>query len=114
PVSHVRVVVTEWTPGRMTVTLGGADTTNSHLLIAENWYPDWHASVDGQPGVVRRADHALLSVDLPPGAREVRLWFESATFARGKMFSLFALALAAAMMLGPIVHERRARSKGPV
>jgi hypothetical protein len=110
PMSRVVAVVTEWTPGRMTIALRGADTTASHLLIAENWYPDWHATVDGQPGVVRRADHTLISVDLPPGARQVQVWFSSPTYARGKMLSLFALAIAIAMAVGPIIHERRKRS----
>lgn len=107
PVSMVHAAVTDWAPGRMTVSLQGADAKASQLLISENWYPDWHALVDGKPGTVRRADHALLSVDIPSGAREVRLWFDSATYARGKMLSLFALVLAAAMIVAPVVHERR-------
>jgi hypothetical protein len=39
----------------------GSEAAPSHLVVSENWYKDWTAMVDGKPGVVRRADHALLS-----------------------------------------------------
>ena len=78
----------------MTIALRGAEATPSHLLIAENWYPDWRAEVDGRPGVVRRINHTLLGVDLPPGSREVRLRFESSAYATGKVISVVALLLA--------------------
>jgi hypothetical protein len=107
PTTQVSATVREWRAGRMTVALTGADAATSQLLVSENWYPDWRATVDGKPGVVRRADHTLISVDIPPGAKEVTLWFESPTYARGKMVSLFALLAAAAMMLVPMLQNRR-------
>ena len=76
----------------MRVTLEGAATKPAYLLIGENWYPDWHATVDGKPAPVYRADHTLLSVVLPPGAREVTLHFASAAYARGKLVTLVARA----------------------
>lgn len=73
PPSAVLATVTDWQPGAMTVVLRGADPAPSYLLVSENWYPDWHATVDGRPGIVRRVDHTLLGVELPPDARTVRL-----------------------------------------
>jgi hypothetical protein len=96
--SHVTATVQHWKPGEMTIALQGSDAAPGHLLVSENWYPDWHAEVDGKPGVVRRADHSLLSVDLPAGARSVRLWFDSADYARGKIISAVALLLAVGMI----------------
>lgn len=101
PVSHVSANVTSWAPGAMTLALTGADSSVSHLLVSENWYPDWHAEVDGTPAVVRRADHTLISVDVPAGARAVRLWFASKTYARGKWISLFSLLVAISMIAVP-------------
>jgi len=98
--------VTDWRPGSITVVLTGAEAAPSHLLVAENWYPDWRADVDGRRGVVRRIDHTLLGVDLPPGSREVRLWFESSAYAKGKVVSVVALLLAAAMILLPAARKR--------
>jgi len=107
--SAVVASVTKWAPGAMTVSLSGADTTRGHLLISENWYPDWHAEVDGRPGVVRRANHSLLSVDLPPGAKVVRLWFDSPAYARGKVMSLVALIAAVGLTLIPLANPFRTR-----
>lgn len=104
--SSVTARVTDWRPGAMTVALTGAESMPSHLLVSENWYPDWRAEVDGRPGVVRRIDHTLLGVDLPPGARRVRLRFESSAYARGRMVSLVALLAATAMVVLPAVRRR--------
>lgn len=87
PTSRVRATVEAWSPGRMAIALSGADSTTGHLVVSENWYPDWHATVDGATATVRRADHTLLSVDLPPGARRVELTFASRAYAVGKWIS---------------------------
>ncbi|MFY7923893.1 MAG: hypothetical protein ACOVSI_15925, partial [Gemmatimonas sp.] len=80
--------VTSWKPGAMEIAVTGSEAAPSHLVVSENWYKDWTAMVDGKPGVVRRADHALLSVDLPPGAKQVTLTFDSPEYATGKIVSL--------------------------
>jgi uncharacterized membrane protein YfhO len=91
----------------MTIALAGADTAPSHLLVAENWYKDWKAEVDGEPATVRRADHTFLSVDLPPGAREVRLQFDSAIYSKGKVISAISLLVAVLMVVIPIAMSSR-------
>ena len=45
---------------------------------ARTGIPTGTPTVDGKPAPVLRGDYTLLSVALPPGAREVRLWFASA------------------------------------
>jgi len=107
--SSVVARVTTWAPGAMKVALSGADSTEGYLLISENWYPDWHAEVDGRPGVVRRANHSLLSVDIPPGAKNVRLWFDSPTYARGKIVSLAALIAALGLTVVSLANPFRDR-----
>lgn len=109
-VANTTAQVTEWQPGAMTVALTGQEAATSHLVVSENWYPDWRAEVDGQPGVVRRVNHTLIGVDLPPGAREVRLRFESPEYATGKWISLVALLVAVGMMVGPGVSGRAGAS----
>lgn len=110
PFANSRATITSWSPGRMTIALTGRDSVPAHLLIAENWYPDWHATVDGKPGVVRRADHTLLSVDLASGARSVELVFDSPTYATGKIVSVVALLVAAVMWIFPLITARRQRT----
>jgi hypothetical protein len=45
-------------------------------VIAESYYPFWHAEVDGKPANVLRADCALIGVALPPGDHEILLHYE--------------------------------------
>jgi hypothetical protein len=106
----VRARLTEWRPGSMRVALTGSDTATRYLLVSETWYKDWRASVDGHPAQVLRGDHALLTVALPPGAREVALDFDSPEYARGKLISLVALLAIAGLWSWTFVRRRRLAS----
>ncbi len=73
----VRATLTEWKPGSMRIALEGRDTRPRYLLVSETWYKDWHARVDGTPATVHRGNHALMTIVIPPGAREIALDFAS-------------------------------------
>jgi len=83
----------------MVVSVAGRDERPLYLVVAENWYKDWRATIDGADAPVLRAQHTLLSVVVPPGAREVTLEFRSREYARGKLISLIAIAVALAMLV---------------
>lgn len=83
--------LTHWEPGAMTVELEGSDSRTTYLVVAENWYPDWRATVDGVDVPTYRANHAMLSVALPPGAREVALRFDMDAYRQGKLITLVSL-----------------------
>jgi hypothetical protein len=93
--------LTSWQPGKVVVSVEGRDERSLYLILAENWYKDWRATIDGADVPVLRAQHTLLSVVVPPGAREVTLEFRSPEYARGKLISLIAIAVALAMILLP-------------
>jgi hypothetical protein len=103
----VRATVAGWAPGQMRVTLSGSAGAPTYLVIGENWYPDWHATVDGKAVPVHRADYTLLSVVLPPGAREVRLWFASSAYSRGQLVTAVALLITLALFAVPLWRGRR-------
>jgi hypothetical protein len=104
--SPVRATLADWRPGEMRVTLTGRSDSTSYLLVSENWYPDWHAEIDGKPVPTLRGDYALLSVALPPGAREVQFTFSSRAYARGKLVTLVALLIAAALCAAQFWQRR--------
>lgn len=52
------------------------------LAIADNWYPAWHARVNGRDTPVLRAYHTLRAVPVPAGESEVELWYRSDVVAR--------------------------------
>jgi hypothetical protein len=103
----VQATVSEWRPGRMRIALSGQAAEPTWLLVSENWYPDWRATIDGQPATVRRGQFALITVELPPGAREVVLEFRSRTYARGRMITLISLAAVAGLFLVPVIRRRK-------
>jgi uncharacterized membrane protein YfhO len=102
--------VAGWAPGQMRVTLSGSAGAPTYLVIGENWYPDWHATVDGKAVPVHRADYTLLSVVLPPGAREVRLWFASSAYSRGQLVTAVALLITLALFAVPLWRGRRSEA----
>jgi hypothetical protein len=108
----VTAKVAEWAPGQMRITLSGSASGPTYLVIGENWYPDWHATVDGRPEPVHRADYTLLSVVLPPGAREVRLWFASSAYSHGQLVTAVALLITLGLFAVPLWQRRRSPVHG--
>jgi hypothetical protein len=108
--TSIRARLTEWKPGSMRVAVTGTDTAARYLLVSETWYKDWRATVDGRPAPVLRGDHALITVALPPGAREVALDFDSPEYSRGKVISLIALLAIAGLWSWTWVRQRRLAS----
>ena len=106
----VTASLASWEPGAMSVKLTGSDTRTTYLLVAENWYPDWHATIDGKSVPTHRADGALLSVELPPGAREVTLKFDVDAYRTGRMVSIGALLLVAGLLVSDRLKPRTANA----
>jgi hypothetical protein len=67
--SPARATVTAWRPGEMTIALEPAPPEPGYLLVAENWHPEWEATVDGQPAQVLRGNYTMLTVARPAPAR---------------------------------------------
>lgn len=109
--SPSRATFTQYAPGRMTISLAPPSPSDAYLLIAENWYPDWHAAVDGAPAVVLRGDETFLTVPLKAGARRVELSFTSHYYRQGRLVTWIAL-LALAAWAGGVVVWRRTHSRG--
>jgi hypothetical protein len=92
--TSLRASLTAWEEGAMTVAISGSEDRTRYLLVAENWHPGWQATIDGQPATTHRANHAMLSVALPPGAREVKLTFVTPGYAAGKGITALSTVLA--------------------
>ncbi len=88
------VAVTRYEAGAIDITLGGSAPAGSGLVVSENYYPGWTATVDGKPASIARADYTLIGVELPTGAKSVRLRFDSAPYHTGKLLTLLALGAA--------------------
>lgn len=110
PPSPTRASIEHWEPGRITISLDPPTAAPSYLVVAENWYPDWRATVDGTPSTVHRGNWTQLTVALPAGARRVELNFVSTAYRRGKLLTLLSSLIALGLVIGPgIAHKWRAR-----
>jgi hypothetical protein len=83
----------EWRPGYMRIRLDPAAPREGFLLISENHYPAWRASVDGAAAPTLRGNGALLTVPVGEGAREVELEYVSGAYSMGKAVTLLSVAL---------------------
>lgn len=109
PPLDIKTNVTRYDPGHITVRLDAPAPAGSALVVSENYYPGWHATVDGKPAALGRVDYTLIGVELPVGARDVDLRFSSAPYQRGKAITLVALALALVAAAAGFALDRRRR-----
>lgn len=61
------------------------------LVIADNWFPAWRASVDGEEAEVLRAYHTVRAVPVPAGSSTVEMWYESDLLGTSRWISLLIL-----------------------
>ncbi len=106
--SATAVSFESWQPGRMSIRLTPAAEQDGYLLLAENWYPDWRARVDGRSAPVIRGNYSLITVPIERGATTVELAFDSEDYRMGKGITLAATALVlVGLVLPPVLRRRR-------
>jgi len=83
------------------------------VVLSENWFPAWKASVDGASAPVLRADHTLRAVPVPAGTHRVELWYASTQLTASLVLSILCiLGLGGAAGFALLADRRGARS-GP-
>lgn len=107
-----KATVTKWAPGAMSITINPPTDSARYLVVSENWYKDWKATVNGAPAQVLRGDESLLTVPLPPGARTVELAFKPDDYARGKTITMISLGLIVLLGAVPMGMRRVAGARG--
>ena len=65
------------------------------VVIAQTYYHNWRAFVDGKPVPLLRANHAFQAVAVPAGRHEVRLIYRDRNFELGAGISLGSLVICA-------------------
>jgi hypothetical protein len=106
--SSVIARVTTLEPGHIGVALDKPAPANATLIVSENYYPGWRATIDGAPAAIDRVDYVLIGVGLKAGARRIELSFRSETYARGRLISIIAAgAMLLTLGLGVALSRRR-------
>jgi hypothetical protein len=96
-----------YSPGKMSLTLDRAAPGGSALVVAENYYPGWHATVDGKSAHIGRAQYSMIGVELPAGARRIDLAFTSSPYETGKTITWVAIIVTLITLVGGVTMERR-------
>jgi hypothetical protein len=77
------------------------------LVVADNWFPAWQATVDGEDAPVLRAYHALRAVPVPAGTHTVEMSYESELVSFSLWLSLIVLLALASLTALHFWRERR-------
>ena len=78
------------------------------LIVADNWFPAWRATVDGADAPVLRAYHTLRAVPVPAGQHEVVMRYQSDAVARSLWISMILLVGLVGATAVQMWRERRA------
>lgn len=60
----------------------------SLVVVAQTWYHNWRACVDGRPAPLLRANHAFQAIQVPTGRHSIRLAYEDRAFQFGAAVSV--------------------------
>ncbi len=110
PATGIAVHVDSYAPGRIRLSLDRPAPAGSALIVAENYYPGWHATVDGKAAEIGRAQFVSIGVPLSAGARAVALDFSSSAYETGKVVTWIAIFCSVLVLVGGAVAERRRRA----
>jgi uncharacterized membrane protein YfhO len=80
---------------RLKVTTDGA----GWLVLADNWYPGWMATLNGRPVAIERANLFARAVAIPgPGSHEVHFRYRPRSLLLGSALTAFGLLALAALV----------------
>jgi hypothetical protein len=80
------------------------------LRLADQWYPDWKATVDGKSAPILRADYLLRAVPVPAGDHTVVFRFQSAAVRNGLTLTLISTAMILGLLFAGWRQGRRPRA----
>jgi hypothetical protein len=107
PPVGVTTSVSHYEPGKVRIDLSAPAPDGTALVVSENFYPGWKATVDGKAAPIGRADYTLIGVELPAGARTVELNFTSPSYERGKLITWIAIVFGFLMLAAGTWRDRR-------
>lgn len=93
PPSSITTRVLSFGAGFANIELSAPTTEGNALVVSENYYPGWRATVDGKSVPVVRAGFNLVGVLLPAGARKVAIEFRDPRYNTGRAVTLASLAI---------------------
>jgi hypothetical protein len=109
-----RTTVGAYAPGLIDITLDQPAAAGQALVVSENYFPGWRATVDGKAAPVALTNYNLIGVPLPAGAKTIQLRFTDAAYIKGKTITWIAAIVALLLWVGGAVIDRRRVTQAPV
>ena len=79
------------------------------FVLADQYDPDWKATVDGTPAAIHRVDYLMRGVLIGPGVHRIRFTYAPHALQAGIRISTLALALTVLLAGAGLVQRRRTR-----
>jgi hypothetical protein len=84
------------------------------LMVLDNYYPQWRATVDGNPVEVMRANYTFRAIPIGAGQHEVQFRYDPSNLRMPALVSALLLALLGAVgIIMPLLTRMRARRPAP-
>ena len=103
------VTITSYEPNRLTYDVNSGK--GGVLVFSEIYYPEWTATVDGQPVELGRVDYLLRAIQIQPGKHQVELSFFPKSVSTTETIAYVAIVLLILTLLGTIFLEFKNRKK---
>jgi hypothetical protein len=84
--TNARVLNSKFTTQRVDIEVEASEP--SLVVVAQTWYHNWRAYVDGRPAPLLRANHAFQAIQVPAGRHSIRLAYEDRAFQFGAAVSI--------------------------
>jgi hypothetical protein len=84
--TNARVLNSKFTPQRVDIEVEASEP--SLVVVAQTYYHNWRACVDGRPAPLLRANHAFQAIQVPAGRHYIRLAYEDLAFQFGVAVSI--------------------------
>ena len=111
PVEGAQATIDSYRLNDVAVTV---DTPGPALVrLADLWYPDWIATVDGRPAPILKADYLLRAVPVPAGRHRVEFHYRSKAVRQGLALSIVSLVIVLACIGGTALRDRMRARPGP-
>lgn len=94
---HTNVNITSYQLN--SVTLDTDSDADGYVVLTDNYYPGWTATVDGRNTAVLRADYTLRAVYVPKGRHSVIFQYAPKSVIIGAVISVFAVVILALLLI---------------
>jgi hypothetical protein len=80
------------------------------LMVSQTYYPGWKVRIDGQDGLLIRANYLFSAVEVPAGSHIINIYYDPASYKAGWIISTATIIILLAILLFRQVRRLRMAS----